>query len=139
MPSLRQQLWGEYCVWLTMRQRCINPKNRDYQNYGGRGIECRFETFTSFIQELGPRPQGLTLERIDNNGHYEPGNVRWDTRRQQSCNKRNTKRYQYNGKCLSVMQWAEELNLPYAALYARLHRGWNVEKALTTPFRISPK
>ena len=139
MPSLRQQLWGEYCVWLTMRQRCINPKNRDYQNYGSRGIECRFETFTSFIQELGPRPQGLTLERIDNNGHYEPGNVRWDTRRQQSCNKRNTKRYQYNGKCLSVMQWAEELNLPYAALYARLHRGWNVEKALTTPFRISPK
>ena len=139
MPSLRQQHWSEYCVWLTMRQRCINPRNRDYQNYGGRGIECRFKTFTSFIEELGPRPEGLTLERIDNNGHYEPGNVRWDTRRQQSCNKRNTKRYQYNGKCLSAMQWAEELNLPYVALYARLHRGWNVEKALTTPFRISPK
>ena len=88
---------AEYWVYLAARQRCVNPKTRDYKHYGGRGIEFRFTSFRQFIEEVGPRPAGpygsgrwenLTLERINNDGHYEPGNVRWATWLEQSRNKR---------------------------------------------------
>ena len=71
------------------RQRCTNRNNISWKNYGARGIEFRFKSFEEFWAELGPRPKGKSLDRIFNAGHYEPGNVRWATPKQQRHNRRN--------------------------------------------------
>lgn len=80
----------EYIVWKAMHQRCENPRSRDYPNYGGRGIAvcARWNDFAAFIADMGPRPAGLTIDRINNDGNYEPTNCRWTTRAQQNANKR---------------------------------------------------
>lgn len=83
---------SEYQTYLSAKNRCTNKKNAGYKNYGGRGIEFRFASFERFFAELGPRPKGLTVDRIDNDGHYEPGNVRWATPKQQQNNTRKTRR-----------------------------------------------
>ena len=77
----------EWRCFLNARSRCNNPNHPSYEHYGGRGIQFKFETFQEFIDELGIRPQGLQLDRIDNDGHYERGNVRWTTRKVQQSNR----------------------------------------------------
>lgn len=87
---------AEYRCWRNIRQRCFNPKNGRYDDYGGRGITMCEEwrdSFASFYAHVGPRPDGCTLDRINNDGNYEPGNVRWATAEQQRHNKR-TRRWQ---------------------------------------------
>lgn len=79
---------AEYNTYLRAKGRCTNPRQPDYSRYGGRGIEFRFTSFEQFFTELGRRPPGLSLDRINNDGHYEPGNVRWATRSQQVRNQR---------------------------------------------------
>lgn len=78
----------EYKVYTQALYRCTNPKQAEYRHYGGRGIKFLFANFDEFIQVLGRRPTGMTLDRINNDGHYEAGNVRWVTQQVQTINRR---------------------------------------------------
>jgi len=99
-------------VWRSMRNRCLNPKSRGYENYGGRGIKvCDrwLGSFDNFKNDMGERLSGMTLERINNDGDYEPSNCRWATRKEQQNNKRNNILMTLNGVTKNVMEWSEEL------------------------------
>src|SRR3990167_2595095 len=97
----------EYSVWASMIDRCENPKCRDYSRYGGRGIfiDPAIRTFTDFLLIMG-RSNGLTLERIDNNGPYSPYNLRWATAKEQARNRRNNIMISFNGKRQPLSAWA---------------------------------
>ncbi len=85
----RGTLISIYNTWAHMRQRCYNPRDKAYRYYGGRGIiVCdRWSKFENFLSDMGPKPEGLTIDRIDTEGHYTPSNCRWATRQQQSANR----------------------------------------------------
>jgi hypothetical protein len=124
----------EYRVWCHVLARCGTATDAAYDNYGGRGITVcdRWLTFTNFYADVGPRPSPQhTLERIENDGNYEPGNVRWATRKEQNRNKRNNRLLTFNGRTQCIAAWAEEIGITWAALRARLRLGWSVERALT--------
>ncbi len=114
-----------------MKQRCYNPKNLAYKNYGGRGIKvCDrwLENFDNFYQDMGNKPSiQHTIERIDNDGNYEPKNCRWATKQEQVNNCRSNINITYNGKTQNLTQWSKELNIKFIKLYKRLKRDWSVE------------
>jgi hypothetical protein len=90
---------SEYRSWVQMKQRCYNPNSYSYKNYGGRGIKvCDrwFNSFSSFIEDMGSRPKGLSLERKDNDGNYEPNNCKWATKNEQLKNRRTYVRTRFN-------------------------------------------
>ncbi len=117
----------EYGVWSSMIQRCTNPKNKEYHNYGGRGIQVcnRWLKFDNFISDMGERPSGKhSLDREDNDKGYAPGNCRWATSREQSFNKRTNVWAELPVGVLAVPQIAEKFNIPLSVLYARIARGY---------------
>lgn len=127
----------EYGSWHSMTQRCINHHNKNYHQYGGRGIlvfpdwvgEGGFEPFLEYI---GPKPSPQhTLDRYpDMNGNYEPGNVRWATKKEQSDNRRNSRWLECDGKKMVMGDWAKYLNVPATLLCGFLRRGGTIEKAV---------
>src|SRR5687767_12744970 len=95
----------ERIIWRNMRSRCTNQTAHDFERYGGRGIKLcdRWQKFENFFADMGPRPSRThSLDRIDNDGDYEPGNCRWADAIQQANNKRNTRYVEYRGKRMSV-------------------------------------
>lgn len=123
-----------YRVWNHMRSRCQNTKSQFYRHYGGRGISVceRWQRFENFLQDMGPRPDGLSLDRIDNNGNYEPENCRWATNAHQQLNKRTSRLLTAHGKTQNLSLWADEYGIRRPTLAARLGRGIPLEIALKT-------
>lgn len=129
----------EYRSWCAMKDRCGNPNNQDFHHYGGRGItvcpqwEFSFETF---LADMGPITDGRnTIERIDTNGNYEPGNCRWATQKEQTRNKRTNRLITVNGETHPVGVWAERFNIDQRLICERLNRGWPPEEAMAPPLQ----
>ena len=127
-------------IWCGVLQRCYNPKNKAYKNYGGRGItvcqewQDNFQNFYDWSMSNGYNDD-LTIDRIDVNGNYEPSNCRWVTKKEQANNMRSNRLLTYNGETHNMKQWAKIMGINYRALQQRLFRGWSIEKALTTPLK----
>ena len=94
-----------------MKRRCNNASQPCFRHYGGRGIRVceRWQRFENFLADVGERPDGMSIDRIDVDGDYEPGNCKWATRAEQSRNKRGTKLYTYNGKTMCMADWIKEI------------------------------
>ena len=126
-------------IWHAMRRRCSKPSYSDYHIYGGRGIVvcARWQTnFTAFYEWAMAHgyEDGLSIERVDVNGNYEPGNCTWIPLCEQYKNRRDTLTYTFQGKTQGIRAWADELGISFYALKARLYyHNWPVERALTTP------
>jgi hypothetical protein len=127
----------DYQLWKGMRARCGNPKHKGYPNYGGRGVKvcARWDDFATFLSDMGPRPDGHTLDRIDTNGDYEPTNCRWVTDSTQRRNRRDNVLLTLHGRTMVMEDWAKELGVSQRMLCARLERGWSATEALTRPVR----
>jgi len=129
-----------YNTWARMIQRCENPNNKPYKYYGGRGITVCEEWHNSAIfidwALANGWQKGLTLDRIDNDGNYEPSNCHWVTRKEQARNRRSNRRITFNGKTQALAQWAEEVNVKDKILWDRINKyHWPIERALTEPVR----
>lgn len=130
-----------YRIWLNMRRRCNNRRDQDYPYYGGRGIKvCKewdnYAAFHDWAMKNGYADH-LTLDRINNNGDYCPENCRWATRKEQARNTRQNHFITFNGKTMTIAEWAEYLGVSSTVLRTRLYRGWPIERALTRPVNNS--
>jgi hypothetical protein len=126
---------SSYNVWFAMKDRCQNRNNKNYHNYGGRGIKVceRWQLFVNFYEDMGDRPPKYQIERIDNSGDYSPENCKWSTRSDQMRNTRNTRTLLYQGQEKCLTDWAIQFGIKPSTLSRRLSRGYSVEDALTTP------
>lgn len=128
-----------YYSWRAMLKRCNNEKHVAYKNYGGRGITvCHRwqDSFVSFLTDMGERPSlQFSIDRIDSDGNYEPGNCRWATSDSQSRNRRNNVRLTLNGVTMTAAEWARKVGICQTSLQKRLKKGWPVEEALTRPYQ----
>lgn len=129
-----------YTMWTSMNDRCYSPAAKDYRFYGGRGIKVHprwtnsFHRFaTELVAEIGPRPEGYQMDRIDGDRDYEPGNIRWVTSKENNNNRRDNKLVTYNGETTTAALWADRTGIPRQQVANRINRGWTPEEALTTP------
>lgn len=127
-----------YSIWANMKTRCYNPNGRHYHRYGGRGIRIcnewrnNFKSFYDWSMENGYEP-GLTIDRIDNDGNYEPSNCRWTTSKKQGNNTRRCIFITINGETKTLTEWCESIGINYRTVQDRRKRGWSIEEALFTP------
>lgn len=129
----------EYGTYLAIKQRCYNKNNPGYKYYGGRGIVMCDEwrnSFNKFLSDVGRKPfPKASIDRIDNNGNYEPGNCRWATKTEQNNNTSSNRAYTFNNKTLNIGQWANLYNIPRETLSYRLNNGMSIGDALTIPIK----
>lgn len=124
-----------YEAWAGMNRRCNNPRNKRYASYGGRGITIceRWKVFENFFADMGEVPEGLSLERRDNNLGYTPENCKWGTLEEQMNNTRRNRYFEYRGQKLTAPQIARLCGLPIEVVRRRLLTGWDIERAVTQP------
>lgn len=142
LASERRRTHGQskgatYHTWIGMKQRCYAPTNPAYAHYGARGItvcERWLLSYETFVEDMGLRPSGCSLDRIDNDGPYSPENCRWATAKAQALNRRSNQRYDLNGQRLTIREIADVTGIPYQRLRSRLvDLRWTVERAVTQP------
>jgi len=141
-PTLRQQFSKEYQAWKNMKARCNNRNCAHFADYGGRGIRvCTdwLDSFEAFFRHIGQAPSALhSVDRINNDRNYEPGNVRWLVMAQQVENTRVAHRMEYRGQCLSLAKWSRLLGIPKNTIRKRLASGWKMEDVLDTKLCGAP-
>jgi hypothetical protein len=129
-----------YRSFLAAKKRCMDPNDRQWSYYGGRGIKFLIPSVEALVAAIGECPPGLSLNRINNDGHYEIGNVEWADSKKQNNNRRSNVLITSNGRAQTAAQWADELfaelGVSSAAMCNRVRRGWTVEDILTTPAGI---
>jgi hypothetical protein len=125
-----------YRVWGGMMARCYNPKSNRYESYNGRGIGVchRWHELEAFVEDMGQPPSGhYSIERINNDGDYEPSNCKWGTSKEQARNRRSTLWIEYHGETKSLAEWTEELGINYKNTWKRItQRNWSVMRAFAT-------
>lgn len=132
-PIHRMKGTPTYNSWRAMKQRCNYPSSDEYQNYGGRGIrvcERWNKSFEDFFADMGERPLGMSIERIDSSKGYEPGNCKWATDHEQARNRRSTIWATREGQTKCVKDWCDALGLSVDRVYGRIRRGATPEEAL---------
>ncbi len=143
--TVKHDLWGtpEYSCWAQMVKRCHRnkPGSKTYHLYQGRGIAVcdrwRYSV-TNFYADMGPRPSNLhSIERIDNNGDYFPGNCKWATRKEQQNNTRLNRHLTLDRETMNLGQWAERMGMKRGTLNHRLENGWSLREALLTPVNLN--
>lgn len=125
-----------YQLWRAIKDRCFNPNCAAYHRYGGRGVTMcdRWRTsYADFVADIGEQPEGMTLDRIDNNGNYEPNNVRWVTRKEQANNRSTNVFVTYQGETKTLMQWAEHLGWEYGLIASRWKSGVRGDDLFASP------
>lgn len=131
---------AEHNTWISMTYRCRNENHVSFKNYGGRGItvcDRWLNSFEAFLEDMGPRPSSEhSIDRIDNDGNYEPGNCRWATVMEQGRNKRNSRLFTFYGKTMTLLQWCQISQVHHNTVGERLKRGWSEKKAFWTPVRV---
>ncbi len=136
--SRKHDMKSTYRVWVSMRQRCNNINNPEYESYGGRGIYVceRWSSFKNFLEDMGEKPPGMSIDRFpDQNGNYEKSNCRWATTGEQNRNTRRNHIITFNGETRCLTDWAEILGIRPVTLSGRLATGWSIERAFTTKAR----
>ena len=122
-----------YRSWRTMKDRCINPSVNGFERYGGRGIGVcdRWHKFENFLEDMGERPDGTSLDRIDADADYCPSNCRWSTAREQANNRRNNVFVEFAGKVQTIARWSEDLGIPKSTLWNRRLAGCSDDEIIT--------
>lgn len=134
----------EYRCWAAMKNRCLNNRHKQYSHYGGRGIticDRWIESFNNFYADMGLKPSPKhSLDRIDNNGNYEPNNCKWSTSSEQNTNRRSAFMVNYNGETIALRRLTNNVAVPYDVLYNRIKRlNWPIEMAISTPYKPRKK
>lgn len=126
-----------FSIWTSVIKRTTRPSTHNWASYGGRGIKVceRWRLFENFLADMGECPKGLSIHRVDNDGHYEPRNCIWATPKIQANTKRSCVVLSFHGKQMNITQWAEHLGIDRVLIYNRLKQGWSAEKALTVPIK----
>lgn len=122
----------EYRVWAGMWTRCTNKNERAFKYYGQRGIKVceRWKSFEMFFADMGERPKGYTIGRIDNDKDYSPENCRWESVKEQARNKSNNRLIEYKGETKTLAEWSEETGIGHATIINRLKSEWTIAEAL---------
>lgn len=126
-----------YKSWKSMHDRCRLPAMGNFESYGGRGVKVcdEWQSFSRFLADMGARPIGTTLDRIDVNGNYEPANCRWATTSQQQNNRRNNRTLTLAGCAMTYAQWERRMGLPPGTIHNRMKAGWTKDRAISEPLK----